>query len=495
MGTGVNRLEIRIGLTVALAGLVAVLDTTIVAVAMPALMSEFDASITDVSWISSAYTLALLATMPLAAGFAERWGARRVYIVALAGFAVASAGAGLAGSLGLLIAARVVQGLAGGLITPLGMTIGFGAVPSERRARMTTLTGIPLLVGPILGPLLGGLLLGSDNWRAIFYVTIPPALLAAAGVLRWVPADLPGGRAPRLDLLGAALLVPGAVAVAFATSADGESAGVRWGVLLAGSALVTVFVSHALAHPAPLLRVRLLADPMFGRSAAVLALYAAPYFGSMLLMPTYVQMVRGDSAMTTALLMVPSALAMGLSLQIAARVMERFGATAVVGAGLTVAVVQSVIAIIVLRPDTPYPLLGLLAVLQGAATGAIMMPTMASATRNLQGSDLASGSAILPLVSTLANGMGIAAVTALFAVVVSWRTDGGSVDALATLSGPALDAAVQEVVNAQRLTQVATLAVTLTALIVRLGGRHRIGRRTHVNPAEHQRAARDVHGQ
>lgn len=109
--------EIRIGLTVALSGLIAVLDTTIVVVALPALMRAFGASITDAQWISSGYTLALIAGMPLAAGLAARWGTRRVYIGALLGFAVASAAAGLAGGLGTLIAARVAQGLAGGLIT------------------------------------------------------------------------------------------------------------------------------------------------------------------------------------------------------------------------------------------------------------------------------------------------------------------------------------------------------------------------------------------
>lgn len=281
-GAGMNRREIRIGLILATAGLVAVLDTTIVAVALPVLMLEFDASITAAQWISSGYTLALLATMPLAAGLAGRWGARRVYIAALLAFAIASAAAGLAGTLSALIIARVAQGMAGGLITPLGMTIGFGAVPPERRARMTTLTGIPLIIGPILGPLLGGVLLGADNWRAIFYVTVPPAVLAALGALRWVPADAPQGRGSRLDLLGAALLVPGAVALAYATSAEGHRPLTRLTVLLAGVILVTGFVRRALTHPAPLLRIRLLADPTFGRGAAVLVLYAAPYFGSML---------------------------------------------------------------------------------------------------------------------------------------------------------------------------------------------------------------------
>ncbi|MFI6922216.1 DHA2 family efflux MFS transporter permease subunit [Nonomuraea spiralis] len=466
-----NRLtppELRAAVVLAFGGLMAVLDATIVLVALPHLMAAFGASLTSIQWIMAAYTLAMVATMPLAAGLAARWGARRVYLAALAGFAVASAVAGAAGGLGWLIAARAAQGLSGGLMAPLGMAIGFGAVAPERRGRMMAITGLPMLVGPILGPVLGAVLLGSGSWRALFLITVPLAVLAAVGTTAWLPADPARGPGARLDLAGALLLVPGVIGVAYGISAQDGPAWVRITTVAVGVVLVTAFSVRALTHPEPLLRIRLLGDATFGRGTAVLALYAAPYFGSALLMPAYVQTLRLDGASVTAALVIPGAVGMGLSVQIAARLLDRLGPRLVVGTGLGLAIVSGLVGLVVLRPDTPYPVLGLLGLFQGAATGAIMMPTMSGAGRDLQGSDLASGSVLLSLVSTIANGMGTVAVGALFTALTAAMTGGAS---LTTLAAPGTaDRAAQAiaVTDALRWTQAAALVVMTLALLVRL---------------------------
>ncbi|MFJ8912559.1 DHA2 family efflux MFS transporter permease subunit [Amycolatopsis sp. NPDC102389] len=464
-----NRLtgrELRIAAVIALGGLMAVLDTTIVAVALPRFMTTFSASLTTIQWIATAYALGMVAAMPLAATFAQRWGARRVYLAALLVFAAASAAAGAAGDLGWLIAARALQGLAGGLINPLGMTIGFGAVAPERRSRMTTITGLPLLIGPILGPMLGGLLLESLSWRALFFITVPPALLAVVGVLRWVPADTSSAERTPIDFAGALLLVPGVVAVAYGFSEETIGLEIRAAIVAAGLAFVAVFTRRSWRHHAPLLNVRLLRDRTFGRNAAVLVLYAGPYFGSMLLMPAYVQVIRGDSALISAVMMVPGTIGMGISIQLAARLLERFGPRIVVGTGLGLAVVSTALTVLVLAPDTPYPVLAILGVLQGAGTGAIMMPTIVSAGRNLRGPDLASGSAILPLASTIASAVGTAAVSAAFTGLIAAATAGRG---LAALSDPAAGSAlIGDVVDAYRVTLAGVLAVMVLALVVRL---------------------------
>ncbi|MEU6741466.1 DHA2 family efflux MFS transporter permease subunit [Streptosporangium sandarakinum] len=463
-----TRPELRAAIVLTSGGLMAVLDATIVAVALPRLMAVFGTSLTAVQWIITAYTLAMTATMPLAAGLAARWGARRVYLVALAGFAVASAVAGAAGGLGWLIAARAAQGLSGGLMAPLGMAIGFGAVAPERRGRMMAVTGLPMLIGPILGPALGAALLGAGSWRALFLITVPLALLGAAGTLAWLPADPARGRGVRLDLAGAVLLVPGIVAVAYGISAQDGPAWVRIATAALGTALVAVFSARASTHPEPLLRIGLLRNPTFGGGAAILALYAAPYFGSALLMPAYVQVLRGDGASVTAALMVPGAVGMGVSLQVAARLLERLGPRLVVGTGLGLAIGAGLLQVVILRPDTPYPVLGVLGLLQGAGTGAIMMPTMSGSSRDLHGPDLASGSALLSLVNTVANGMGTVAVSALFTVLAAAMTGGAS---LIDMAGPGTaDRAAQVIaaVDALRWTQAAACVVMSLALVVRL---------------------------
>ncbi|MGV9329663.1 DHA2 family efflux MFS transporter permease subunit [Streptosporangium sandarakinum] len=469
-----TRPELRAAIVLASGGLMAVLDATIVAVALPRLMVAFGTSLTAVQWIITAYTLAMVATMPLAAGLAARWGARRVYLGALAGFAVASGVAGAAGGLGWLIAARAAQGLSGGLMAPLGMAIGFGAVAPERRGRMMAVTGLPMLIGPILGPVLGAAFLGAGSWRALFFITVPLALLGAAGTLAWLPADPARGRGARLDLAGAMLLVPGIIAVAYGISAQDGPAWVRIATAAIGAALVAVFSARALTHPEPLLRIGLLRNPTFGGGAAILALYAAPYFGSALLMPAYVQVLRGDSASVTAALMVPGAVGMGVSLQIAARLLERLGPRLVVGTGLGLAIGAGLLQVVILRPDTPYPVLGMLGLLQGAGTGAIMMPTMSSSSRDLHGPDLASGSALLSLVNTVANGMGTVAVSALFTVLAAAMTGGASLIDMAGSGTADRAAQVIAVVDALRLTQAAACVVMSLALVVRLRSPGRI---------------------
>lgn len=438
--------ELRVAGVVALGGLLAVLDTTIVAVALPRFMTAFDVSLGSAQWIVTAYALGMVAALPLAPAAAARWGARRAYVGALLLFALASGAAGLTGSLGALVAARVVQGAAGGLVNPLGMAIGFGLTAPERRARVTTVTGLPLLLGPIAGPLAGGLLLDAGSWRALFLVTVPPALLAVAGAVRWIPADRPGGQRPPVDVLGALLLTPGVVATTFGIGGHDLGLAAR-AVLVGGGTLhVAGFVRRSWWHPEPLLRVRLFGDPTFARNAAVLSCYAAPYFGAMILLPTYVQVLRGDSPLLSAALVVPGALGMGLTIQVAARLLERNGARRVVGTGLAVAILHGVVVATVLGLDTPYPVVAALVLVQGAGTGLVMLPTIASAGRDLHGADLASGAALLPILSTIATALGTAAVGAL------WAGLGRHTDPM----------------TAYRLTVAATVVVMALALVLRL---------------------------
>ncbi|MFF9585974.1 DHA2 family efflux MFS transporter permease subunit [Streptomyces achromogenes] len=463
-----TRAEVRAATVLASGGLMAVLDATIVAVALPRLMATFGASLAEAQWIITAYTLAMVATMPLAAGLAARWGARRVYLGALLGFAVASVVAGASGSLGWLIAARAAQGLGGGLMAPLGIALGFGAVAPASRGRMMAITGLPMLIGPILGPVLGALLLGTGSWRPLFFITVPSALLGAVGTLAWLPADTARGRRSRLDLLGAVLLVPGLVAVAYGISAQDGPAWARITTAVLGAGSVTVFAVRALSHPEPLLRIGLLRNPAFGRGAAVLALYAAPYFGTVVLMPAYVQILRADSASVTAALMVPGTVGMGISVQFAARCLERLGPRLVVGTGLGLAIGSGLAQVIVVRPDTPYALLALIGFFQGAGTGAVMMPTISSSSRDLHGPDLASASALLSLVSTIANGLGTAAVSALFTGLTATMTGGASLSAVTDGGAAARAEYAATIVDSQRLTQAAALVVMALALVVRL---------------------------
>src|SRR4051812_35233406 len=217
-----------------------ILDSTIVNVAITRLAVVFDSRLSTIQWVSTAYLLALAAVIPLAGWSVDRFGTRRVFMGAVAAFATGSLLCGLAWSAGALIAFRVLQGLGGGLVMPVGMTILAHAAGPERMGRVMALVGVPMLLAPALGPVLGGALVDGASWRLIFLVNLPVAALALALAARVLPRPTTRRRA-RLDVAGLTLLSPGLAALVAGLATP---AGVP--ALLAGLALIAAFVLHAL---------------------------------------------------------------------------------------------------------------------------------------------------------------------------------------------------------------------------------------------------------
>jgi EmrB/QacA subfamily drug resistance transporter len=414
-----DRTAYRLGWYLALGGLLAVIDTTVTVVAVPRLVEEFDAGIATIGWATSAYALALVAVMPTAAWVIARFGARRAYLAALTVFTAGSLLVGCAWAVGPLIAFRVLQGIGGGLLNPVGMAIALAAVPPDRRGRMMSLTGLPVLVGPLIGPVLGGALLDHASWRWVFWINVPVGVAAVLLGRRVLPATgAPPGA--RLDLPGLLLLCPGLALAVYGLSVTGERGGLLTASVLApllvGGVLVAGFVGRARRVPHPLLRLAVLRAPGMAAGAATVGLFAAGYFGSFLVVPAYVQIVRGESATLAGALGIPQAVATGLMLQLATRLVDRVSPRLVVGIGIATAVAGTVGQVLVLDADTPYPLLAALGAVTGLGTGATLMPTMTAATRALPRADLPAGSTLLSTVSNSA----VAAGTALLAATLSW---------------------------------------------------------------------------
>src|SRR3954451_22198041 len=188
-----------------------ILDSTIVNVALERLGLVFDARLSTIQWVSSAYLLAIAAVIPLAGWAVDRFGTRRVFMTAVAAFAAGALLCGLAWSAESLIAFRVLQGLGGGMVMPVGMTILAHAAGPDRMGRVMALVGVPMLLAPALGPVVGGALLDSGSWRLIFFVNLPVGALTLALAARVLPREAPVPT--RIDLLGAALLSPGLAAL------------------------------------------------------------------------------------------------------------------------------------------------------------------------------------------------------------------------------------------------------------------------------------------
>ncbi|MEU6509213.1 DHA2 family efflux MFS transporter permease subunit [Streptomyces sp. NPDC046942] len=399
--------------------MMAVLDMTIVNVAMRSLSESFGAPLETIQWTATAYTLALAAVIPVAAWAMARIGARRTYMTALVLFTLGSLLAACAWDAGSLIAFRAVQGLGGGLLQPVGMTMVMRVADRRRLGRAMAVGGLPILVGPVVGPVLGGWLVDAASWHWIFLVNLPVGLLALTLAVRLLPRDTPDAptrTAARLDVPGLLMLSPGLALLLYGLARGGERGDFTApGALLptlAGAALTAAFVRRALTVREPLLDLRLLRDRTFAAGVTTLALFTCGYFGSMLLGPLYWQQQRGLSATAAGLLGAPTGLVVGTAMQFAARRVDQASPRRLIPAGIALAALG--MALLAWQAGVP----GVAAwrfvasaMVMGAGVGTVLMPTMTTATRELPVDRMPAASTALSINSQLAASVGTAVLS------------------------------------------------------------------------------------
>ncbi|NKY60106.1 DHA2 family efflux MFS transporter permease subunit [Nocardia flavorosea] len=412
------RNPMTVALVLVAGSIMATLDQTIVNVAINRLSAEFTAPLATIQWVSTGYALAVAAVVPVAAWAMGRFGAKNLYLVAVTIFAVGSLLAGMAWNIESLIAFRVLQGLGGGLLMPVGMTVLLRAASPERLGRAMSTMGLAILVGPLAGPVLGGYLIDEMSWRWMFYVNVPVAAAVLFLAPRVFPADEPQPRR-RIDTIGVALMSPGLALLIYGITTAGEYGGFPFVQvvvpLVAGGALVAVFVHRGFTAPEPLLDLRILRRREVGAAATLLGLFAAGYFGAMLLQPLYFQVVRGESALVAGALGIPFALASGITMQVAGRLIDRFPPGRYLPLSIAVGIAGFLLFRAQLDTDSSYWGLCAAMLLMGAGGGGTMMPAITTATRALTPEQQAGGSTTVNLINTTAMAIG----TAVVAVVLS----------------------------------------------------------------------------
>ncbi|MEV4498270.1 DHA2 family efflux MFS transporter permease subunit [Micromonospora arborensis] len=421
-------------LTVVVIGsIMAVLDVTIVNVALRPLAVVFGAPLAAVQWVVTGYTLALAAVIPAAAWAMSRFGAKRTYLTAIALFTAGSGLAALSWNIETLVLFRILQGLGGGLLVPVGMAMVIRAADRERMGRAMALLGIPVLIGPVTGPILGGWLIDTVSWHWIFLVNLPVGALALVLAARLLRHDEPPP-ASRLDLVGLLTLSPGLALLIYGLSTAGERGDLTAPQALlptvAGLLLAIGFVARGLTARAPLLRLRLLRDRTFAAGCTAMVLFPAGYFGSMLLAPMYYQTTRGLGATASGLLGVPLAVAVGVSMQVATRRVDRVSPRLMVLSGILIAACGLSLFAVQVGPETPYWRLAAALLVMGVGVGMVMMPANTTAIRGLATEDVPSGSTLL----NIGSQVGVSIGTALLSVVLASntaRTGGGTRSAAA----------------------------------------------------------------
>jgi EmrB/QacA subfamily drug resistance transporter len=434
--SGLDR-HTRVVAGVVIVGVVmSVIDTTIVNVALDTLSRELHSPLSTIQWVSTGYLLSLALVIPLAGWTSERFGAKRVWMVSVALFALGSALCGLAPSANALIFFRILQGLGGGMIMPVGMSLLAQTAGPQHMGRVMSVVGAPMLLGPVLGPVIGGLIVDNATWRWIFFVNVPVAILALVLAARFLSSESGRTDAGRLDWLGAALLSPGLAGIVFGLSETESQGGIgeplAFGPILAGLILVALFVRHALRAARPLVDVRLFRSARFSAAAATTFLIGASLFGAMLVLPLYYQVGRGQTALTAGLLMAPQGIGAALAMPFAGRLTDRIGGGPVVLVGSAVATLGT-LPFIWVGPGTSYALLAGVLVVRGVGIGSSMMPAMAAAFAVLRPDEVPRATSALNALQRIGGSIG----TALLAVVLQRQTRAlpGSGAPLATAFG------------------------------------------------------------
>ncbi|CAM2341684.1 Major facilitator superfamily [Burkholderia vietnamiensis] len=295
--------------------------------AYPTIQRELHASVAQLAWIGNTYVLGLTVVIPLGTWLARRFGERRLLIASLLLFALGSLGVGLSASIGALLAWRLVQGLGGGLLIPVGQTMAYRAYPPEARAHLTSIVMMVALLVPALSPALGGVVVDRASWRAIFFGMLPLAALTSVLAFAWLPADAPDGNPPALDFRGLGLSATALVALLLGLTFAGQpgAGGDALVPLAIASAAGAAYVLHARRAAAPLLDLRLVAQPLLRIGLIVYLCVPGVFTGVNLVAALYLQNALGLSATHTGALMVPWAIASFAAIATTRRCFPKWG--------------------------------------------------------------------------------------------------------------------------------------------------------------------------
>lgn len=302
-----------------------ILDTTIVNVALISMGREFK---TDaVEWVVLGYTLSLAVWIPTSGWLGDRFGTKKTFLFALAAFSGGSLLCGFAGSIGQLIAFRIIQGIGGGMLTPVGIAMLFRSFPPAERAKASTIVMIPTLAAPALGPVVGGLITTNFHWRWIFWINVPISAFALWFGWRHL-REHKEASARHFDPWG---FVTSAAALALIVFALSEGPRSGWtSALVLGTGVLGVFIAIAMVYvelhvPNPMLELRLLGNRMFRQCNVVSFFSTASFLGLVFVLPIYLQNLRGMSALQSGLTTFPQAFGVMVSSVVAGRLYAKVG--------------------------------------------------------------------------------------------------------------------------------------------------------------------------
>jgi EmrB/QacA subfamily drug resistance transporter len=405
------------------------LDLLVVTTALDTVRHDLDASPSALQWTVTAYSVSFATLLMTGAALGDRFGRRRMLIVGLVTFAAGSAAAATAGSVGGLIAARVVQGVGGAIIVPLGLTVVTAAFPPERRAAaigvLEGVTGLAVIAGPVLG----GLIAQYLTWEWVFWINVPIAL-AAIPLVRAVVRESHG---PDTTLDGPGLLL-----------VSGSAFGVVWGLvrgndagwsspeilvaLVAGGALAALFVGWERRAAQPMLPLRFFRSRSFSVGAGAAFLLAASLYGSVFFMAQFIQVTLGEDSLGAGLRLLPWTATLFVTAPLAGQLADRIGHRPVLSAGLLLQAIGIGWLAFVADADLAYAAMIPPLVVAGFGTSAALPVSQAAIVGAVTDAEVGKAAGSNNMLQELGGALGVAAAVSVFASVGGYASAGEFAD-------------------------------------------------------------------
>jgi EmrB/QacA subfamily drug resistance transporter len=401
---------------ISIGGFMSVLDSSIVNVAATAIQKDFGASLDNIQWISTAYSLALGVIVPVSGWLGDRFGLRRTYNVSLLGFALGSVLCGLAWNLSSLVVFRIIQAIPGGILPVASLALLYKIAPPAKIGAAMGIYGVGVVFAPGIGPTLGGYLVQDFNWRLIFFINAPVGLIGLALTVLAVP-EFPRIRAGRFDVWGFVTVAAALFAVLLALS-EGQT----WGwssypilILLAGSVnLLAAFVVIELHTEHPLIDVRVFAIWQFTNSLLLISTLAVGLFGVVFYIPLFLQQAQLRSPIDAGFLMLPEAIVMAFGLATAGKLYDSFGARLPSAIGLALAALGTYLLCGISFEMTAADVI-LWTCVRGLGNGLAIMPGMTAGLAVVPAAQINQASAINTAVQRITSAFGLAVLSSLSA--------------------------------------------------------------------------------
>jgi EmrB/QacA subfamily drug resistance transporter len=402
------------------------LDNLVMTTALPVIRRDLSASLEQLQWMVNAYTLAFASLMIAAATLGDRVGRRRAFVVGIAVFGAGSVASALAGSAGMLIAARALQGAGAAAIMPLSLTLLAGAVPKERRAMAIGVWGAVSGLGVALGPVIGGAIVDGLSWQAIFWVNVPVALVSIPFVLRALPESF--GRRQRIDVAGVLLAGLGVLSVVWGVvrgNDDGWTSASVLGRLLVGALLLAAFVRRERRTDHPLVPLRLFAVRSFAVANVASFAFAVGVFGVIFVLSQYLQIGLGYTPLQAGIRTLPWTAAPMVVAPIAGLLAPRVGVRPLLTAGLVLQAAGLAWIGLLVTGTTSYPdfVPGLL--LAGVGMGLTFAPSATAVLADMPETEHGTASSVNATLRELGAAVGVAVVVAVFQAAGGTLTPGG----------------------------------------------------------------------